>query len=612
MPEMDPVTRVLAALSAKGSNIKKQGKEWKAQCPSHQDNQASLQVGYGDKGAVLNCQAGCKTTDVVAALDMKMSELFDDVTLNMVRNVVRGDGNVIDRYQYTDETGNLLFEVEKRMGKKFLQRVPDDKEESGWRYSLGTTRRVLYRLRGVVHARTEQLPIYIVEGEKDVHTLEGLGLVATCNPGGAGKWRQEFNDFFHGAHVIIIPDNDKPGELHADLVVSNIKGVARSVRIINLPVKEKGDVTDWVMDGGTKEDLERLVVAAEVVAGNGPLTFTASDLSMQEFPPMRWAVEPLIAEGLTLLVGRPKIGKSWFSLNLALSVAAGTPALNTLQIEQGPVLYLALEDTPRRLQSRMNLILGPGGKSPDDLHFATQWPKVNVGGLEQIEVWMEDNPDARMVVIDTYAKIKAQTNEESMYQADYAQISQFKALADRHGVPIILVHHQRKAADEDPLNTISGSTGLTGAADAAVILTRQRGADDGYLYVTGRDVEENRYLLGFDSSIGTWTYMGEAEEMEEANNENSLIKLLADSTEPMGPKEIATTLGIPEGTAKWLTSKLAQEDKITRVGRGKYVIGTGVQPPAGTMVIPGQVTLEDAFGDLEDDFQDDDDEGEDD
>lgn len=616
--KVDPVKNLVTRLSDKGKQVKKQGKEWKAECPSHEDDKMSLQVGAGQKGAVVHCHAGCRPDQIVHALDMRLTDLFYDSTINEVRQAMGKEApDVIATYAYHDERGNLLFEVVKKTNKRFVQRVPDG---NGWRYTLGNVKRVPYHLKALLHARTEQLPIWIVEGEKDVEALERLGFVATTNPGGAGKWRAEYTEHFHGAHIVICPDNDEPGKAHAAMVTEMLKEVARTIRVLELPdLPPKGDVSDWILAHGEDHDqvqlrakLDALAAGSPTVAGSGPQTFTAADLMMQDFPEMVWAIPGIITEGVTFLVGRPKIGKSWFSYGISLGIAQGSNALNTIPVDGGSVLYLALEDTPRRLRSRMEMMLGPDGEVPHNLFFANHWPRMNAGGLDQIEMWIQDNPDARLVIIDTWAKFKAQVSEESMYHADYAQVSMIKALADRYTVPIVIIHHQRKASDEDPLNTVSGSTGLTGAADATIILTRQRGADDGFLYVTGRDVEENRYLLGFDGETGQWTFMGEAEEAEEQTNEDAVIALLAKAPEAMGPKEIGEHLNIPEGTAKWLTAKLAQEDKITRVARGKYTVGTGQQPGykqgGAAPQIPGQASIEDVFGDLEDDMDEDEEE----
>lgn len=589
MTTYDPVLQVVNALTDHGSKVKKQGKTFKAICPSHEDKTTSLMVDYGDKGAVLFCHAGCKTEDVVAAIGMKMEQLYEapmDHTKNGAAPLHAAVDGAEATYIYEDESGGVLFRVERRKKdghKQFLQARPNPQVPGEWIYNLGNTRRVPFHLPSVIAAAKDMEMVFIVEGEKDVMNLEMEGLVASCNPGGAGKFKREYAEFFTGAVVIVVPDNDDVGRDHAHQVVESLKDVARSVSLLTLDgLPEHGDVSDWLaIEGNDGEALHTLALALTPIHTNKPVIFNAEDLMKEEFPDITMAVPGIVAEGCTFLVGAPKIGKSWMSLGLGLAVAQGGMALGTIPVEQGKVLYLALEDTPRRLQRRLLVMIG-STEAPPNLNFACTWPKLNAGGLDQLEVWLQDNRDARMVIIDTWAKVKASIGEStSMYDADYSAVSAVKAMADLYGVPIVLIHHQRKATDGDPLNTVAGSTGLTGAADATVILTRPRGAEEGHLYVTGRDVEETRSIVSFDGQTGNWTWLGEAEDVEEHRTEDSIIKVLEDAQGvPMTPKEVNEVLpDMKEGTVKWLLAKLTQEDKIVRISRGKYI--SKGQAPAG-------------------------------
>ena len=210
-----------------------------------------------------------------------------------------------------------------------------------------------------------------------------------------------------------------------------------------------------------------------------------------EFPPPKWAVPGVIAEGVTLLAGPPKVGKSWLALNLGVSIAEGSPALGSVPIEPGPVLYLALEDTPRRLQSRMRTVLAGRHASPE-LTLDTYCPPLPDGGDTYIAGWLEENHGARLIIIDVFTKIRGRppVGTNSAYEADYAAIGTIKRLADAYRVAVLLVHHVRKATSDDFLATVSGTNGLAGAADAVLVLERPRAQADGVLHVTGRDVEE--------------------------------------------------------------------------------------------------------------------------
>lgn len=224
---------------------------------------------------------------------------------------------------------------------------------------------------------------------------------------------------------------------------------------------------------------------------------TASALMRMELPEPRFIVPGIIGEGLTILAARPKIGKSWFMLAIAIAVALGGIALGSINVERGPVLYLALEDNRRRLRGRLEKLLR-GGPVPDNLHMATDWPRLDQGGDGTLRNWVADHRP-RLGVVDTFARIRPRGRREDKYAADYADASRLKEIADQFTCPVVLVHHQRKLDAEDPLDTVSGTLGLVGAADGILVMTRQRGRADAVLHVTGRDVEEQELALGWDA-----------------------------------------------------------------------------------------------------------------
>jgi hypothetical protein len=198
--------------------------------------------------------------------------------------------------------------------------------------------------------------------------------------------------------------------------------------------------------------------AADVLSADGPTarraparlrtSYTAADLMTMEFPEPRWAVPGIISEGVNLLAGPPKVGKSWLSLGLGLSVALGSKAMDAVPVEGGPVLHLALEDTPRRLQSRIGKVLA-GRPAPAGLTLATACPPIPQGGDEAIGAWLDANRDARMVIIDVFAKMRGMSSPGmSAYDADYQAVGRVKRIADNYGVAIVLVHHVRKAGSD--------------------------------------------------------------------------------------------------------------------------------------------------------------------
>jgi putative DNA primase/helicase len=223
---------------------------WEACCPAHQDKNASLAISDDGNGKTLvHCFAGCQFADIAAAVGLKMQDFFPDEP-----PVVKS--RMVAEYSYQDAEGKEVFQVCRFDPKDFRQRRWDGGK---WVWSIKGIERVLYRLPQVLAAK-ETRGIFIVEGEKDVHALESLGLVATCNSGGAGKWEPQYTESLRGANVYMIPDNDKAGRLHRDLVCNSIKDVVRQIKVVELP--DAKDAAEWIQKGGTKAGLVAIVTAS--------------------------------------------------------------------------------------------------------------------------------------------------------------------------------------------------------------------------------------------------------------------------------------------------------------------------------------------------------------
>lgn len=295
----------------------------------------------------------------------------------------------------------------------------------------------------------------------------------------------------------------------------------------------------------------------------------ARQLLDMQFEPIRYVVPGFIAEGLTVLAGAPKIGKSWLSLGIAAAVAAGEPAFGSVPCEAGDVLYLALEDNPRRLQKRlrqMNL-----GVVPERLTFMTEWPDLDNGCVRELERWVRDTPDPRLIIIDVLAKVKGiGRGDRPQYEMDYAAAAGFQKLAGEHGVAIVLVHHTRKAEADDPFDAVSGTRGLTGAADATMVLQRATGGTHPTLYVRGRDVEEAEVAMQFDSEFGTWSVVGAAAEVAKTTERQAILTALKEAGEPMTATELAAELGKKRDNIQHLLKRLVNEGKVEAAGKGRY------------------------------------------
>ena len=295
-------------------------------------------------------------------------------------------------------------------------------------------------------------------------------------------------------------------------------------------------------------------------------TITAHDLQSKAFPPLRYAVNGFLAEGATLLAGKPKIGKSWLALDFAMAVASGGVALGSVKCRQGPVLYCALEDNLRRLQRRMRQVYGSVDDWPIGLHFATEAKRLGDGLENDLRLWIEAKR-AKLVIIDTFAGVRPRGGREG-YDADYAALSPLQVMAGQLGVSILVIHHLRKMLGDDPFDMISGTTGLTGAVDAAFVLSR--GKQGFTLYGRGREIEEMEKAVEFVG--GTWKLLGDASVVRRSEERNAILDILENAEEPIGPKEIADALGKPENNIKQLLFKMQKDGEITKEGRGRYRI----------------------------------------
>jgi hypothetical protein len=304
-----------------------------------------------------------------------------------------------------------------------------------------------------------------------------------------------------------------------------------------------------------------------------PATITAAELVGKEFPEPRCIVPDLLPDvGLALLGGAPKIGKSWLMLHLCIGAAMGGHALGTRQMPQCESLYLALEDTPRRLQQRLTMMLGRD-TAPAGCHLATEWPKLPGGGL-CLRGWLDDHPNTKLVVVDTLQRFRAtQDTRKGLYGSDYDDIAQLKAIADQYQLALVVVHHLRKAASDDPLEQLSGTTGLTGAADTIWILKRGRIQASAELLVTGRDVEEQEIALEFNAQVGTWTDIGDAEYHRTTIERQRVVNVLRQASKPMQPKEITEELGMKSSTVRSTLSRMAKDGEVQRT-KGGYVLPT--------------------------------------
>jgi AAA domain-containing protein len=298
---------------------------------------------------------------------------------------------------------------------------------------------------------------------------------------------------------------------------------------------------------------------------------TAKDLQTKVFAPVRIILPGLIPEGVTILAGKPKIGKSWLALDICAAIAGDRLVLGEIKPVQGDVLYLALEDNQRRLKKRTDKILQGAGSWPESLEIHTQWRRTDQGGLDDLREWCESHPGRRLIWIDTFTKIRPLSGRnEQAYAFDYRSIEGLQKLAGEYQVGIVLNHHLRKAASEDDaFDDVSGTLGLTGAADTIIILKRYSGMVK--VFVRGRDIEEAEFAAEFNRETCRWRLVGEADEVFRSEQRQAIAAALKDAKRPMSVSEImAATERRDRNSTEVLLHRMEKNGEVKHVGRGLW------------------------------------------
>lgn len=496
-----PIEKIIARLDG----VRKTPAGYIARCPAHDDRKASLSISESEDGkALLKCHAGCTIEDICRAAGLDMKELFPE-------NGRRDSGNrgtIVAEYDYTDEAGTLLFQALRFVPKGFMQRRPDG--AGGWLYSLAGCRRVLYRLPKVVEAVQSGRVVFIVEGEKDVHSLEALGFVATCNPMGAGSWKGEYSDSLLGALVVILPDNDEPGREHARDVARSLWGKAKEIRLATLPgLPEKGDVSDWIKAGGTAEDMKRIVGAtpplterpadnqAEHTAKRGsekpsakPRLTAPSETAIGKIVAdvkrerLRWLWKNRLALGkITILDGDPGLGKSTLYCDLTARITTGRPFPGEEAFpvagELANVVIVTCEDSigdtirPRLEEAGADLnrvrVIQTVPEIDSDTGETIERPPVIPDDVPVIEAAIKGDGAVLLVIDPLMGHLGGGINAFKDQDVRRA-LAPVALLAEKQGISVLVVRHLNKAPGGSALYRGGGSIGIIGAARLGLLL----------------------------------------------------------------------------------------------------------------------------------------------
>lgn len=297
-------------------------------------------------------------------------------------------------------------------------------------------------------------------------------------------------------------------------------------------------------------------------------------LCNERFPDVKYVVPGIIPEGVTILASRPKLGKSWLILQISTAVASGTVTLASgSQPACGDVLYLALEDNPRRLQRRLTKYFGTQREAwPKRLRLATKWRRLDQGGVDDLREWCKSVERSAMIAIDTIKKVrKPKSRGQSDYDADYEACEGLMKLPNEFpGLSIVVAHHDRKMEADDVFDTVSGTLGLTGGVDTIAVL--KRSSKGTTLHVEGRDlVDAVEKAVSFDRETCRWQILGEAAEVQCSAERSRVLTALRNAPEGLSVTELIGLARLGGSNAAYLLlGRMAEAGEVKRVKRGIY------------------------------------------
>jgi hypothetical protein len=526
--------------------------EWMVLCPAHRDRNPSLHVTHREGRWLLFCHAGCALEDVLCAAELEQRELFDGPG--------NGHSEVDAVYRYDDERGEELFQVVRFAGKVFRQRTLE-----GW--GLNGTRRVLFQLPRVLAAVARGERVWIAEGEKDVLALQRLGIAATTNPMGAGKWRSEYGEHLRGARVTIVADRDEPGRAHARQVAKALEGVAAEVAVLEPPRAK--DVSDHVTQGGALEELVELGIhsatrESTVAESVSPLPFTRMrDVIANAPSEPAWVWHGYVAPAaVSLIAGRPKVGKSTLVFGFIAAVLEGHRFAGRATRKNG-VLLLTEEsaDTLAEKARRFGVADHPRFHVLLRRRAQVAWPEVAAGARAYCH-----ERELDVIIVDTLDKWSGLRGDDENKSGPMLQALEPLMLAAGEGLAVILVSHQRKASG-DHGEAVRGSNALAGAVD--VILELERVADVAHaraLYGTSRFASTPEELA-IELTEDGYADRGDVGALKGRLEADKIMAVL--SGEPVTAVEIMQATEIPEATVRRRLEELHDAGRVERTGDGR-------------------------------------------
>jgi len=430
--------------------------EYIALCPAHNDHEQSLSIKEADGKILVKCFASCKLMDILKPLDLEPKDLFLD------SHEAKLECREIEAiYHYTDANGKP-FEVVRTKPKGFYQRRPNSK--GGYINNLNGIVPTLYHQDKLSKAIEHNEPIYLVEGEKDVDKLWRLGFVSSCNPMGAGKWRDSYSEALRGADLIIIPDSDKPGRGHAYHVAKSCYGAAGRIRMLELPDGSK-DFSDWLDNGHTIEELTQLAdTSAEYEPSDGGIKLRRmADIQAES---VNWLWPPYIPKGkLTLLEGDPGVGKSWVSLAVATAVSLGNGLLGQEEGEPANVVIASAEDG---LGDTIRPRLDAMGADNRRIFAIDGALVLDLDGFTLLETYLEKKQPT-LLIIDPLVAYLGSNIDIHRANETRAVMSQLARLAEKFDAAILAVRHLTKGGMSKAIYRGLGSIDFTASCRSVLL-----------------------------------------------------------------------------------------------------------------------------------------------
>lgn len=590
---LDTGARMIQAVLDRIPGAHRSGNGWIAKCPAHEDRIASLSIAEGNDGrTLLRCHAGCELSAILEAINLEPRDLFPEPPARTEKP------RVVARYVYTDpDAGEGTLRVCKMEPKKFFQEIPDDR--GGWKKRSGEEwNPVPYRAPELKAAPVDEV-VYFVEGEKDVETLRAQGFTATCNLGGAGKWKPELNEYFRGRHVVIVPDNDEPGQKHAQAVAEALLPVAASVRILDLGERlnmpPKGDVSDFFAKGGLPEHLRELAESTPPFLFS---PFPLGSVKKKEKQDLKFILlsdllaEPedeggdfivnglLPAGGSSILGAPPKSGKTTFVRTLAYRVARGEPFLGR-ETRQGPVMVVLLEEKRVEIHRAFARMPLRGGEpiylvlEPLPREGWEDWLRTQIAAIQPV-----------LLIIDPLFKL-CRVRDLNDYSQVQDALETLHNIARETGCHILVVHHTGKTEREGS-EGILGSQAIRGAFDSLLVMRRKGDVRTIFAQDVRYGEELKETVLYLDPDTGLVSAAGRLDDMKLAETLEEVLSRIRDDGE-MEEKQICKAIGGNRGLVGKALREGVKAGQITRAGAGRrgdpYIYSVDLVSPFESQIL---------------------------